>query len=144
MSYDPGTDLLELALDVDRDNSFAGGEIMSFTVDLGPTKSLYIRAASDGNNPTELNDLALNANPLSISSFSTLSNSYLEVSGFTWDSMWTLTGDIIMDGSTGASSRPSVQLKLTDLDPNPIPVPGAALLFGSALAWAGARRQRRG
>lgn len=142
LTYDAVSDLLQLSLDVDRNSTFGAAETMDFTVDLGPTSTMYIRAAGQTGVPVELNALTLDGMALSIPSFSTDSNSYLEIADFNWNADWALAGNIIMDGTTGSSSRPSVQFKLTDLPPNAIPVPAGAWLFGSAAA-AGLARLRK-
>ncbi|MEM1379063.1 MAG: hypothetical protein AAGH41_00410 [Pseudomonadota bacterium] len=143
LSYDETPGVLELAIDLDRDNAFSAGEEVAFNVDLAGVTTMYIRIATGaGGSPTTLGDLALDGMALSIPSFSTTTNSYLELSDFTWDADWDLSGFVIMDGTVGSNSRPSVQFKLTDLPPDAIPVPAGVWLFGSAVA-AGAARLRK-
>lgn len=143
-AYTSGT--VSLSLDIDRNGSFDGSEMLFFNADLSSTRSMYIRAVA-AQVPTTLSDLTFNDASLNTDGMGSDSFSgdnvadYLLLTGVNWTADWSLAGLVLMSGDAGFSNaRPSVQFKLTDLGAE-VPVPAGVVLMGTALAGFAARRR---
>lgn len=144
LAYDSVTDLLRLGVNLGDGQGFRNAD---YTVDLAPSRTMYIRAVSRNTTApdTVLSNLVLNGFPLGTLTAGSNAPS-LEISNFNWNQPWTLTGSIAMSRVDTSNSRPSVQFKLTYLDPVGVPEPAALALLATGLfglaALAVARRRR--
>lgn len=151
-SYD--ADLGDLVLSVD----FGGNGAAVSTKALGAggldaAKSLLIRTRGDGQNTFSFTDLILKDGADKTHSIGSLMPTsggwqgagYLQVSDFDFTQDWTLSGNALFDwdGTMPRGSHLGGALKLTTVDPAPVPLPAPALFLIGGMAMLGGMRKLR-
>jgi hypothetical protein len=152
-SYDADTGDLVLSVD------FGGAANAMATQALGAggldaVNSLFIRTRGEGDDTFSFTDLILkdaadaehSIGGVAPASSGWQGAGYLQVSGFDFTQDWTLTGNAIFDWDGNAiprGSRLGGTLKLTTIDPAPIPLPAPALFLVGGMAMLGGLRKLR-
>jgi hypothetical protein len=127
--------------------------IVSFDVDLSPSRTMFIRARGE-DGLTTLSEMSLvsGSDNFFIGGLSGDEDpDYLELTDFDWGSNWSLTGEIFLaDGTSGdpaTRSQSAAQFKLTNLgdtvDTTGISEPATLAIIGAGLLGAGLLRRRR-